>query len=103
MRTTFKSFSESTAADWKFLAGEFEAQQSRVVDQLVVMLSQMAPEGRLPVTRHEHSLQTASERSEMAAMTSMSFARCCMTSVTRCRRWAPGDRCCDYGALRVRG
>lgn len=58
--TTFKSFAESTAEDWAKIVPELAHTQNRVADHVMhLMRSLDADVGGFPVTRLEHSLQTA--------------------------------------------
>jgi predicted HD phosphohydrolase len=59
-RTTFSSFEESTAEDWALLTTQMVTTQTRVAEHaLTLMRALESDHGGYPVTRLEHSLQTA--------------------------------------------
>jgi predicted HD phosphohydrolase len=59
-RTSFKSFEESTAEDWALLADRLTVSQAAVPDNVLALLRLLEHDhGGFPVTRLEHSLQTA--------------------------------------------
>lgn len=59
-RRSFKSFEESTRADWDVISPQLELTQSLVADHILEQLSYLANDhGGFPVSRLEHSLQTA--------------------------------------------
>ncbi|MEY2740183.1 MAG: hypothetical protein RL283_285, partial [Actinomycetota bacterium] len=56
----FRSFEESTAAEWAVIMRELRVTQSHVADRVLDQLRLLAhDQGGYPVTRLEHSLQTA--------------------------------------------
>ena len=56
----FRSFEESTAAEWAVIMRELRITQSHVADRVLDQLRLLAhDQGGYPVTRLEHSLQTA--------------------------------------------
>ncbi|MEZ5227136.1 MAG: phosphohydrolase [Acidimicrobiales bacterium] len=58
--TTFKSFEESTAEDWAKITPQISHTQNRVADHVMHLLRSLGDDvGGFPVTRLEHSLQTA--------------------------------------------
>jgi predicted HD phosphohydrolase len=60
MRTTFKSFAESTAEDWAVIMSASSTVEALVPDRVLEQLRYLAnDDGGFPVTRLEHSLQTA--------------------------------------------
>jgi predicted HD phosphohydrolase len=59
-RTTFTTFEESTAEDWALLRRQMAVTQQRVADHALSLLRALESDhGGYPVTRLEHSLQTA--------------------------------------------
>ena len=59
-QTTFSSFEESTAEDWAIIMPQLDVTQSFVPDRVLDLLHQMEHDaGGFPVSRLEHSLQTA--------------------------------------------
>ena len=59
-RTTFTSFEESTAEDWALIMRQMPVTQAKVADHVLHLLGALASDhGGFPVTRLEHSLQTA--------------------------------------------
>ena len=65
-RTSFTSFAESSAEDWALLRTQMVVTQERVADHVLMLLRAMdSDHGGYPVTRLEHSLQTAT-RAERA-------------------------------------
>ena len=59
-RARFRSFEESTAADWAIIAPQLAVTQSLVADRALELLAHLASDrGGYPVDRLEHSLQTA--------------------------------------------
>jgi predicted HD phosphohydrolase len=64
-RTAFGSFEESTAADWAKITPQLDVSQSLVPDRVLMHLEWLASDhGGFPVTRLEHSLQTATRAEE---------------------------------------
>ncbi len=60
-RTSFSTFEESTAEDWKVIAPQLDVTQSLVPDHVLHQLRCLRTDhGGFPVDRLEHSLQTAS-------------------------------------------
>jgi predicted HD phosphohydrolase len=60
MRATFKSFAESTAEDWAVVMSASSSVEEQVADRVLEQLRYLAEDhGGFPVTRLEHSLQTA--------------------------------------------
>jgi len=60
-KTSFKSFEESTSADWAVISPQLEVTQSLVADRILEQLAYLeSDDGGFPVSRLEHSLQTAS-------------------------------------------
>ncbi len=60
-RTSFTSFEESTAEDWAIIAGQLPASQAMAAANIVEQLRMLERDhGGFPVSRLEHSLQTAS-------------------------------------------
>ena len=60
-KTSFKSFEESTSADWALISPQLEVTQSMVADRILEQLAYLeSDDGGFPVSRLEHSLQTAS-------------------------------------------
>ena len=58
---SFKSFEESTRADWDVISPQLEVTQSMVADHILEQLGYLANDhGGFPISRLEHSLQTAS-------------------------------------------
>ena len=58
--TTFRSFEESTAEDWKKIVPQLAHTQALVADKVMEQLRYLeADHGGFPVNRLEHSLQTA--------------------------------------------
>ena len=56
----FKSFEESTAEDWAVIVPQLAVTQSHVADRVIRLLGELETDnGGFPVTRLEHSLQTA--------------------------------------------
>jgi predicted HD phosphohydrolase len=65
-RTSFTSFEESTAEDWALITRQMVVSQERVADHVLWLLRSLdSDHGGFPVTRLEHSLQTAT-RAERA-------------------------------------
>jgi predicted HD phosphohydrolase len=59
-RAAFKSFEDSTAEDWALIAPQLNVTQSLVPGRVVELLRALETDhGGFPVTRLEHSLQTA--------------------------------------------
>ncbi|MGH1503527.1 MAG: HD domain-containing protein [Acidimicrobiales bacterium] len=59
-RTSFKTFEESTREDWAVIAPQLENTQAHVADRIIEQLRHLEHDhGGFPVTRLEHSLQTA--------------------------------------------
>jgi predicted HD phosphohydrolase len=59
-RASFKSLAESTAKDWALIAPHLDLTQSHVPNRILGLLQAMGSDyGGFPVTRLEHSLQTA--------------------------------------------
>jgi predicted HD phosphohydrolase len=59
-RASFKNMAESTAEDWALIAPQLNLTQSHVPDRVLGLLQAMGGDyGGFPVTRLEHSLQTA--------------------------------------------
>ena len=59
-RAVFRSFEESTAADWAIITRQLEVTQSHVADNVLAQLRMLRSDhGGFPVDRLEHSLQTA--------------------------------------------
>jgi predicted HD phosphohydrolase len=59
-RATFRSFQESTAQDWKVIAGEFQSFSKGLADRVLQHLSLLRGDyGGFPIDRLDHSLQTA--------------------------------------------
>jgi predicted HD phosphohydrolase len=59
-RAAFRSFQESTREDWALIMGQMGKTQSMVADNALYLLRLLASDhGGFPVTRLEHSLQTA--------------------------------------------
>lgn len=59
-RAQFRSFQESTREDWSLIMGQIGKTQDMVADNAMHLLRQLASDhGGFPVTRLEHSLQTA--------------------------------------------
>ena len=59
-RTSFKSFEESTAEDWALIADRLQVTQSYVPDNVIAQMRILEHDhGGFPVSRLEHSLQTA--------------------------------------------
>jgi len=57
---TFRSFEESTADDWQIIAGEMKHTQAMAAANIITQLEMLArDDGGFPVSRLEHSLQTA--------------------------------------------
>jgi predicted HD phosphohydrolase len=60
MRAAFRSFEESTAEDWAVITPQLNVAQSYVPGRVIELLRALARDhGGFPVTRLEHSLQTA--------------------------------------------
>src|SRR5439155_17023140 len=60
-RTSFKSFAESTRDDWNVISPQLEVTQSMVADRILEQLAFLdGDDGGFPISRLEHSLQTAS-------------------------------------------
>ncbi|TML12181.1 MAG: HD domain-containing protein [Actinobacteria bacterium] len=60
-RTSFKSFAESTRDDWDVISPQLEVTQSMVADRILEQLAFLeGDDGGFPISRIEHSLQTAS-------------------------------------------
>ena len=58
---SFKSFAESTREDWDLISPQLEVTQSLVADRILEQLRYLeSDDGGFPVSRLEHSLQTAS-------------------------------------------
>ncbi len=59
-RASFRTFEESTAADWALIMPQLAVTQSLVPDRIVEQLTHLRNDhGGFPVDRLEHSLQTA--------------------------------------------
>jgi len=59
-QTSFKSFEESTGDDWAVISAQLDVTQSMVADRVLEQFRYLANDsGGFPVTRLEHSLQTA--------------------------------------------
>jgi predicted HD phosphohydrolase len=59
-QASFKNLAESTAEDWALIAPQLNTTQSHVPDRVLGLLQAMGSDyGGFPVTRLEHSLQTA--------------------------------------------
>lgn len=59
-RATFKTFEESTEAEWAQIMAAMPETQSRVSNRVLQLLADLATDdGGFPVSRLEHSLQTA--------------------------------------------
>ena len=59
-RATFTSFEESTAEDWAKIVPQLEVTQTMVADHVLHLLRALGSDhGGFPVSRLEHSLQTA--------------------------------------------
>ena len=59
-RAEFRSFEESTAADWAIITRQLNVTQSHVADNVLAQLRMLRSDhGGFPVDRLEHSLQTA--------------------------------------------
>jgi predicted HD phosphohydrolase len=59
-RAAFKNLAESTAEDWALIAPQLHTTQSHVPDRILGLLQAMGNDyGGFPVSRLEHSLQTA--------------------------------------------
>jgi predicted HD phosphohydrolase len=59
-RANFTSFEESTYDDWQIIASQFGATQTMAGENIIVQLRMLARDhGGFPVSRLEHSLQTA--------------------------------------------
>ena len=60
VRTSFKSFEESTVEDWALILPQLAVTQSLVPDRILEQLGHLRNDhGGFPVDRLEHSLQTA--------------------------------------------
>jgi predicted HD phosphohydrolase len=65
-RATFTTFEESTAEDWAIICSQMGVTQQRVADHVLMSLRLLESDhGGFPVSRLEHSLQTAT-RAERA-------------------------------------
>lgn len=59
-RTSFRSFAESTREDWAVISPQLEVTQSFVADRILEQLRYLEHDhGGFPISRLEHSLQTA--------------------------------------------
>jgi predicted HD phosphohydrolase len=59
-RARFKTFEESTAEDWALIAPQLNLTQSFVPERVIALLRALGTDhGGFPVSRLEHSLQTA--------------------------------------------
>ncbi|MGE0880732.1 MAG: HD domain-containing protein [Acidimicrobiia bacterium] len=59
-RRTFTSFDTSTAEDWAVIRAQMKVSQAMVAEHVLMLLRALASDhGGYPVTRLEHSLQTA--------------------------------------------
>jgi predicted HD phosphohydrolase len=59
-RATFHSFEESTAEDWALISGQMGVTRQLVPDHILMLLRALdSDHGGFPVSRLEHSLQTA--------------------------------------------
>ncbi len=59
-RASFTSFAESTREDWAIIASHFDVTQALASDNIIRQMEMLARDhGGFPVTRLEHSLQTA--------------------------------------------
>lgn len=64
-RAQFRSFQESTKDDWSLIMRQIGATQDRVADNALHLLRTLSSDhGGFPVTRLEHSLQTATRAEE---------------------------------------
>jgi predicted HD phosphohydrolase len=64
-RAEFRSFQESTKDDWSLIMRHIGATQNRVADNALHLLRTLSSDhGGFPVTRLEHSLQTATRAEE---------------------------------------
>ena len=62
---TFRSFDESTADDWQIIAGEMKHTQAMAAANILTQLEMLErDDGGFPVSRLEHSLQTATRAME---------------------------------------
>jgi predicted HD phosphohydrolase len=58
--TTFKSFQESTAEDWRLIGSEFLAYAKGLADRVIAHLQKLEGDyGGFPIDRYAHSLQAA--------------------------------------------
>ena len=59
-RARFKSFEESTAEEWETISAQLNVTQSQVPERVIRLMEALGTDdGGFPVTRLEHSLQTA--------------------------------------------
>ncbi len=64
-RTSFTTFEESTKDDWMVIAGQLPHTQSLAADNIITQLEMLERDhGGFPVSRLEHSLQTATRAEE---------------------------------------
>lgn len=64
-RATFRSFGESTKSDWSLIMSQIGQTQNMVADNALHLLAQLEHDhGGFPVSRLEHSLQTATRAQE---------------------------------------
>lgn len=65
MKTTFKSFTESTREDWQIIKAEFQQFSAGLPDRILEHMKLLDGEfGGFPVNRLQHSLQTAERAAE---------------------------------------
>ena len=65
LRASFTSFEESTKEDWSIIASQLPHSQSLAADNIVTQLRMLERDhGGFPVSRLEHSLQTATRAEE---------------------------------------
>ena len=73
-RPTFTTFEESTAEDWQVICRQMVVSQERVADHVMLLLRLLESDhGGFPVTRLEHSLQTATRAERAGGTTSTCF------------------------------
>ena len=64
-KASFRSFEESTEADWKIIQNDFPVTQAMAAANIIEQLKILErDDGGFPVTRLEHSLQTATRAAE---------------------------------------
>ena len=79
-KASFRSFEESTEADWKIIQNDFPVTQALAAANIIEQLRILErDDGGFPVSRPLVQPKTA-------AMMNMCCAPCCMTLVTRLRR-----------------